>query len=330
MIPNLEALRSQLPPRHDRVLIAAYAGGIGAHGTFGAPADARAEIGSVSKGLTGLLYMDAVERGDVTPATTLGEALHRPEGSYAKITLEELVTHTSGLPAQPPYPGPRTMPRRIWRMLRHGENPYADTVDELLDAAADVRIGKRRFTYSNLGFELLGAALAKAASTPFDQLLKTRVTGPLGMSDVSIPASPGCLESSDLLGHSRRGKPHDPWTGAALVPAGGVRATAADLEALLTGLVEGTAPGHEALDPVADVPAGSRIGAAWYTTRKDGAAVTWHNGRTGGFASWVGVDRTAGVGLALVSATAASLDRQGFAGLDRLRADAVAGQDSQR
>ncbi|MDN4479881.1 serine hydrolase domain-containing protein [Demequina muriae] len=322
MTLDLDPLRSGLHHRHDRVLIAAVAGGDTAHRTYGAPEAADAEIGSVSKGLTGLLYQDAVDRGEVTPETTLGEALDRPEGAYAQATLGSLATHASGLPPQPPYGGPRTMLRRTWRMWRHGENPYGDSVDQLLDEAADVRLGKPRFVYSNLGFALLGAALARTAGTSYERLLLARVAEPLGMTGVSVPSTPRCLGPTALTGRSKGGRPHEPWTGEAIGPAGGVRATAADLAALLGGLIERRAPGISALDPAADAPGASRIGAAWLTTRTGDASVTWHNGRTGGFASWVGVDRDAGVGLALVSATAASLDRDGFAGLARLRAEA--------
>jgi hypothetical protein len=44
--------------------------------------------------------------------------------------------------------------------------------------------------------------------------------------------------------------------------------------------------------------------------------VTWHNGGTGGFRSIVALDRAAGVGIALVSATSRSVDRAGFALLE--------------
>ncbi|MFW2513843.1 serine hydrolase domain-containing protein [Demequina sp. SO4-13] len=316
---HLEATRSRLYGRHERILIAAVADGEGTHHTYGAPEDVDAEIGSVSKGLTGLLYRDAVERGHVTPDTTLGDALERPEGAYAKVTLGALATHASGLPPQPPYGGPRTLMRRTWRMWRHGENPYGESLDALLDEAADVRLGRPRFAYSNLGYELLGAALARTAGTSYEQLLRTRIAEPLGMTGVSVPATPACLSPLALRGRSKGGRPHEPWTGEAIGPAGGVRATAGDLEALLTGLLENRAPGVSALDPVAEAAGKSRIGAAWLTTPVGGSSVTWHNGRTGGFASWVGVDRDAGVGLAIVSATAASLDREGFRALARLR-----------
>lgn len=318
----LDDIYARLSSRHTHVLLAAAVGGEVAFGTFGAPNTADAEIGSVSKGLTGLLYRDAVERGEVSPGTELGEVLGDTTVPYAKVTLEALATHASGLPGLPPFPKPRTVLNRTWRMWRHGENAYGDTFDEVVAAAAGVRMGRPRFAYSNLGFMLLGLALERAAEVPFAELLRVRVTEPLGMAGAYVPATADELRADSLTGRAKSGRAHEPWTGEALGPAGGVRAQSADLAALLTGLVTGSTPGVAALDPVADGPGGTRIGAAWVTTESGGARVTWHNGRTGGFASWVGVDRDAGVGLALVSATAVGLDRVGFAELERLRGSA--------
>lgn len=41
--------------------------------------------------------------------------------------------------------------------------------------------------------------------------------------------------------------------------------------------------------------------------------MTWHNGGTGGFRSFVGLDRAGGVGVAVLSATARGVDGPGFA-----------------
>ena len=56
----------------------------------------------------------------------------------------------------------------------------------------------------------------------------------------------------------------------------------------------------------------ARIGAAWMTLEVKGRAITWHNGGTGGFRSWVGLDREAGTAVVISTATAASVDRQAF------------------
>lgn len=54
--------------------------------TIGAPPEDRFEIGSISKGLTGLLFADMIERDEVRPVTTLGTLLP-VTGPLARVTL---------------------------------------------------------------------------------------------------------------------------------------------------------------------------------------------------------------------------------------------------
>lgn len=59
----------------------------------------RFEIGSVTKALTGLLLADAVDRGEVSLDTQVGEVIEELRSApAAEVTLRELCTHTSGLP----------------------------------------------------------------------------------------------------------------------------------------------------------------------------------------------------------------------------------------
>ena len=91
-----------------------------------------------------------------------------------------------------------------------------------------------------------------------------------------------------------------------MAPAGGVRADVADMARLARALLIGEAPGVDALRPRADL-APDRIGWAWLS-RPDpvtGRTVVWHNGGTGGFTSFLGVDRQAGVAVVVLSAVGA-------------------------
>jgi CubicO group peptidase (beta-lactamase class C family) len=112
-----------------------------------------------------------------------------------------------------------------------------------------------------------------------------------------------------------------PRTGEALAPAGGIRASTGDMARLTQALLDGSAPGVSALDPVADFagPAAC-IGAAWITLEVKGRRITMHNGATGGFRSWMGLDRDAGAGVVLLSASSQPVDRHGFALLQELAA----------
>jgi CubicO group peptidase (beta-lactamase class C family) len=89
---------------------------------------------------------------------------------------------------------------------------------------------------------------------------------------------------------------------------------------LLRSILDGTAPGIAALEPVADLSPRVRIGAAWITLAHRGRSIAWHNGATGGFGSWIGVDRAAGVGVVVLSARAGGVDRPGFRLLEELAA----------
>ncbi|MDQ0680439.1 CubicO group peptidase (beta-lactamase class C family) [Arthrobacter pascens] len=296
--------------RHPRIAVATVVRGETTTASSGVPADADFEIGSISKAITGLLYADACDRGEVRPSTALGEMLPLADCPAAHLTLAAVSTHASGLPR---LPQAGDTWKRTYGLWRHGRNPYGETLAELLLQARTVRLKSPRPRYSNLGFELLGHAVAAGAGLGFQGLLADRLRNPLGLTSMYVPAAAGELGPHALSGTSRRGSALQPWVGEALGPAGGILATIGDLAALARALLDGSAPGTSALDPVANFagPA-ARIGAGWMTLEAKGRTITWHNGATGGFCSWMGLDRDAGTGVVLLSAVSGSLDRHAF------------------
>ncbi|MET1038000.1 MAG: serine hydrolase domain-containing protein [Aeromicrobium sp.] len=263
--------------------------------------EADLEIGSVSKGITGLLYADAIDRHEVSPSDTLGQHLPLPHCPAAGVTLAALSTHSSGLPS---LPSPGLGLGRTAKWLVTQANPYGDTLDELLAQVARTRLGTPgRSLYSNIGFQLLGHATAAAAGMPYRDLVGRRLALPLGLTSLNVPARRAELSSSSVIGRSRLGRVAQPWTGEAVGPAGGIRMSITDLARLLQALLDGTSPGLTALDPVADfIGKDTRIGAGWITSPGSTGPVTWHNGATGGFRTWVGLDRAAGSAVAIVNA----------------------------
>lgn len=283
---------------------------VGPHGastaTIGTSTDADFEIGSLSKPITGMLYRDAVEHGRVAPTTVLGELLPLAgHGPVADLTLESLATHRSGLPRLPPRMQPV---RRTWALWRHGANPYGDSLAELLEQVRHIRLGSTRGRYSNLGFQLLGHAVAAAAGARYADLLP----GTFAL-DLWAPSTVAELRPTSLTGATGRGRPRDPWVGEGLAPAGGIRATIDTMSTLLARTLDGSAPGVSALDATTSLSPGIRIGSGWLTSAQHGRTITWHNGATGGFRSWMGLDRDAGVGVIVLSARNRFLDPAGFA-----------------
>lgn len=261
------------------------------------------ELGSVSKGITGLLWRDALARGEVADEAVLGDHLDVPS-RLAGIRLSALATHSSGLPR---IAGSHVL-RRTWELWRGGRNPYREDLPALLAQLEDVKVGTTGPAYSNLGFQLLGHAVAAATGSSYADLVAERIARPLGLADTYVPTAADEVRLSAVAPRNRAGCEVEAWANTAIAPAGGVRSSAADLAVLLRALLDGTVAGADALEPVAPFRGRLRIGAGWLTGPLLRRTVTWHNGGTGGFRSFVGIDRDHGVGVALVSASTRSVD----------------------
>jgi D-alanyl-D-alanine-carboxypeptidase/D-alanyl-D-alanine-endopeptidase len=269
------------------------------------------EIGSITKGLTGLLLADMVRKGDVSlddPASKYsrpGAKLPAFEGK--DITLRDIVTQTSGLPRLPPGFKPAN-PR----------NPYADfDADALYAALARTELTRPIGTaagYSNFGFMWLSEMLARRGGKPFDVLLKERILDPLGMTDTSI------VQSSEQ--RKRMVTPHalpyeatPPWDFSGdLGGVGAVRSTLADMLKLASALAgrsdttlkETIALALEAMRPAEMT--GNATGYGWVTFSRGGIRIYWHNGGTGGSRSMLAANpRTKSAAVVLVD-SAVSFD----------------------
>jgi CubicO group peptidase (beta-lactamase class C family) len=275
----------------------------------------RFEIGSIAKVLTGMLLADLAAEGVVSldePVSALLPGVPFSDPNVASITLQRLATHHSGLPRLI-VSDPRDVIGVVTQNL--GADPYfAQGPQAILDDAASVSAGDPAYRYSNFGFALLGQALAARAHTPFAELLRERVLDPLGMDDTTIVSADEPLPEWAVPGRSAGGSARAPWRSTGHAPAGGaIWSTAGDLARLLAAAADGSAPGAEAAEPRADAGGdGVRVGLGWTTSDKEGRAVTWHNGGTGGFSSFAGFDRASGRGAVVLSATSRNVDAVGW------------------
>ena len=268
------------------------------------------EIGSVSKTFTGALLAVAVERGELVTETTVAEVLGTDaEGSaIADVTLAELATHSSGLPrlASAAAGGGSILAG----LLR--KDPYRgrDAQQVIADALDETPSGRGEHAYSNLAVALEGQLLATAASTDYAALLTERILEPLGMTSTYAPVTVGNLRETARRGHGASGLRQGMWTMDGSAPAGGIRSTPADMTRYLTAMIDGSAPGAAAATEVLFEESGTSSTAMnWFLEDfGTGQPITWHNGMTGGYASFVGWDPSSGRGLALFSDTARSLD----------------------
>jgi CubicO group peptidase (beta-lactamase class C family) len=302
--------RAALGPGHDQVAVALVEDGRVRLAGFGADGDTAFEIGSVTKALTGMLLADQVEAGAVRLEQPVGELTGGTPLAGARATLRELAQHRSGLPRLPRDAVLRSLGTNL-----SGGDPYRGGSAEVFAAAADAGApGGAEPAYSNLGFAVLGDALAAARGTTYAELLRSRLLEPLGLDRTTVVTDPARLPADRATGadaHTGRGQ--DPWIAEGWAPAGiGTWSTAADLARLAAAVLDGSAPGAAAARPTSAYrDDGDRIGLAWITSTERGRTLTWHNGGTGGFHSYVGLDPAAGRAVVVLSASTASVDAAG-------------------
>jgi CubicO group peptidase (beta-lactamase class C family) len=244
------------------------------------------EVGSMTKAMTGLVIADAVRRGEVRMDAPVATYLPQLDGSPAgTATLQELVTHTAGYAEF----GTATVRRAAW-MAPLGKNFFtADSTQMTEETRNQTLTGRGRYAYSTLGSAIAGQAVAAAAHLSYPDLMRTRLFEPLGMSETAIQVGHALVAG----GRSESGLPVQPWVMDAYAPGAAAVSTTRDLAKLATALLDGTAPGMDALEPTtATDGSNTRIGSFWNTsTWVTGQTITHHAGQTSGYASYLGLDR---------------------------------------
>lgn len=271
------------------------------------------EIGSITKTFTATLLARAVLSGRVmldTPVAQLLPGFKIPSRDGKEITLGELATQHSGLPRLPSNLTPEDP-----------TNPYADydaaKLKAFLAGYELPRAPGASYEYSNLGLGLLGYALAQLDHTTYGALTDEEIFKPLGMT-MSGTAFTDNMRAHLAPGHDDTGKAAKNWDIDALAGAGAIRSTANDMLRYLKANM-GIDPSSLAAAmqfaqrPRADMTKTIRIGLAWMTTEK---GIIWHNGGTGGYASFLGFTADRRHGVVILANTAAMVDDLGFATLD--------------
>jgi CubicO group peptidase (beta-lactamase class C family) len=254
------------------------------------------EVGSMTKAMTGLVIADAVRRGEIHMDALVASYLPQLKGSPAgTVTMHELVTHTSGYAEF----GAATLRRAAWKAPL-GQNFFtSDSAEMTEETRAQALSGRGDYAYSTLGSAIAGQAVAAAAHMSYPDLMRTRLFEPLGMSRTAIEVDRELVAG----GQSRTGLPVQPWVMDAYAPGAAAVSTTGDLAKLATALLDGSAPGMVALEPTTatDQP-NRRIGDFWWISTWDtGQTITSHAGQTGGYASYLALDRPRGRAVIVLS-----------------------------
>jgi CubicO group peptidase (beta-lactamase class C family) len=247
-------------------------------------------LGSITKSMTAVLAARLVEQGlvdwDTTVASVFPGLVGVMDPAYEDVRLDELLSHTSGLPENIMTP--------IWSTLRTSIDPLPlqreKWIEELLAVAPAVPRGTH--LYSNAGYIVAGAMLETVTGVPWETLIQQEVFTPLGMTATGLgaPGSPG--NPDQPWGHERQA---GIWVAiepgpladnpAALGPAGTVHSTLADLArylgAHLAGARGGTAYLTKASFDKLHTPApGTDAALGWFVADRGwgGGKVLVHSG----------------------------------------------------
>jgi D-alanyl-D-alanine-carboxypeptidase/D-alanyl-D-alanine-endopeptidase len=281
-------------------------------GPYGEPLGPQSvfEMGSIGKTFTATILSDMVLRGEVGLEDPLSDHLpdsvRVPSFEGREITLLDLATHRSGLPKNADTHRPADP-----------ENPWADfTVGTLYDFLASYELRRRpgtEFEYSNLGFQLLGQALAHVAGTSYAELLRERILTPLGMTSAGFTLN-GETAIWAVQGY-RNGSPVLHWTGTdARLGAGGLLASMNDMLEYLKANVGPPETELEQAMRAAQEPrlpwggTGAQIGLAWRVDSIQGRRIVQHAGNTSGFSALIAFDPKEEVGLVWLTNTYAFSD----------------------
>jgi CubicO group peptidase (beta-lactamase class C family) len=201
------------------------------------------DLASVSKLFTSIVVMQQVEAGridlDAPMASYVPEFAENGKGS---ITVRQMLTHTSGLPAWLP----------LWR-------DYPDP-ESRLHAALTARLAHEpgtTYEYSDLNLIGLGALVERVSGASLDELVARDITEPLGMVDTGYnpdPALKSRIAATEFQVTPNRGMVHgdvhdeNAWSFGGVAGHAGVFSTADDLAILAQALLNGGSyDGHRIL-----------------------------------------------------------------------------------
>ena len=138
--------------------------------------DTRFRLGSITKQFTATLTMQLVEQGKIKLDAKISDYLpdYRKDIGQ-KVTIHQLLTHTSGIPSYTGQPG---------FFENVSRNPYKvdDFVKKYASGDLEFEPGSK-YSYNNSGYFLLGAIIEHVTGKRYEQVLKENILDPLGMKN---------------------------------------------------------------------------------------------------------------------------------------------------
>ena len=131
-------------------------------------------LGSITKQFTAAAILLLEERGKLNVNDPVKKYMSDAPATWDKITIFNLLTHTSGIPNFTDFPDYASL------------EPFAATPTQLVarfrDKPLEFQPGER-WNYSNSGYVLLGYLIEKISGEKYEQFVQENIFKPLGMTD---------------------------------------------------------------------------------------------------------------------------------------------------
>lgn len=130
-------------------------------------------LGSITKQFTAVAILMLAEQGKLSLSDDITKFFPEYPSKGRAITVEHLLTHTSGIKS---YTG-----ISAWRSMWRKDMSVTELIDLFKNEPADFEPGTR-WAYNNSGYILLGAIIEKVSGMTYEQFLQKSIFEPLGMT----------------------------------------------------------------------------------------------------------------------------------------------------
>ena len=246
-------------------------------------------LASVSKPFVATAIMQLVERGAMSvdaPVTDYLPYFKLSGTEYARITIRQMLNHTSGMPDVEDYE---------WDRPQFDEDAAERYVRSLENEAMIAAPGEL-WRYSNMAFDTLGDVIAKVSGQSFESYVKENILDPLGMT-ASTFLQPDVPEELRTTPHVGRGEPivsgHYPYN-RRHAPSSTLNSSVVEMANwALVNLNRGELNGRRILSeesydelwtPTVETNDGA-VGLSWFLSEHRGRTRIYHGGSDTGYRS---------------------------------------------
>ncbi len=262
--------------------------------------------GSISKSFTAFLMMQVIQDGTIKledPVENYFPEIRNLNGysDSRKITFQQLASHTSGLIREPDMENAAAGPIEEWESKILASIPNTSFQTE----------PGERYSYSNIGFGILGLAVSRAAGESFLNMVEERIFQPLNMNNSFFVVPEERLKDlSKGLGGGPMGdldteRPAREHTGRGYkVPNGGIYSTPLDLSKFMlanTGYKDLLSKDHLTLMQTIQTPEGRQTYGLGFSLYQDlGISTVGHGGSVAGYTAHFIFDKESEYGVILM------------------------------